>query len=304
MTLPGSLSRASDGSLLLVGGAHVVLDLCQGRKRAAPDSVETFWHNQGRRRAFCDARGIRYQMVVFQDKLVAFAGQVPGQDGIVSPYLRDYAPSGEGVLYPLLTSADFLRTDTHLSARGMARVTRLIVEGVGISDHAAFDTACAERTVVNPALIGDLGVKCDPPESEEAVQFRGLAAGRYGSNRMMVGNDGIIDLALNPSAATDKTLLIFGDSFFRQILPCLTHYFARIVFLRSRYFHDELVSAVAPDVIFAGCAERYLASVELDAARPHALSFPLIHGRPTDPTEDFAALWTLMVDSNRLAGAT
>ncbi len=304
MALPPNLTIATDGSLLLTGGTHEVLAMCTGEKPSSDASVDAFWANHARRQAYCGARDIGYQMVVFPDKLVPYAGRISSTDRIVSPYLRDFAArrAHGGVLYPDVVATDYMRTDTHLSVQGLASVTRQVVEGVGIFDHAMFDAACDACQVVSKEHIGDLGSKCDPPICEEAAQFKGLGRGRYGSNKVSSGNFGIIDMNYNPAALQDQTVLLFGDSFFRQMLKCLTHYYSRIFFLRTRFFHDELVPAIKPDVIFGGCAERYLSEVQPDSERPHALALPLILGRGMDPTPNFAQLWNMLVDSKVLAG--
>ncbi|ODT60532.1 MULTISPECIES: hypothetical protein [Paracoccus] len=108
-------------------------------------------------------------------------------------------------------------------------------------------------------------------------------------------------LVVSPNADNDRTLLIFGDSFFRMLLPDLSRYWRRIVFCRTQFFHAEMVAAVAPDDILVGLAERYFASTRPDAERPHFLAYPLMLGRAMAPDPDFPALWDQLIDRRRLA---
>jgi hypothetical protein len=109
-------------------------------------------------------------------------------------------------------------------------------------------------------------------------------------------------LTESPDSKTDKTLLIFGDSFFRVMLNQLAWGFRRVVFCRSAYFHSELVDAVKPDVIFGGAAERYLADVAPDDVRPHFLAYTLLAGRKMAPEPGFAELFAKFFDQASLTG--
>ncbi|WP_145962812.1 hypothetical protein [Mangrovicoccus ximenensis] len=300
---PPHIALGSDGSLLLVGGRHNVLSLFSGRQDVSSESVRAFRENNQTRREFCIQNKISYRMVVFPDKIVPFAAEVPGGHQISSIYDLHYKHKdlSDDVLYLDVEKKHYAVTDTHFSPVGMAVSTLQTLEGIIPGDLRSFHATCREHLKPEPEFFGDLGVQCMPPISERTHRLKGLARGRYGTNGLVAGNYGIIDLNINEDSVTDKTLLIFGDSFFRQIFPCLTHFFRKIMFLRTRYFHYELVSAVSPDVILCGSAERYLSEVEEDSLRPHFLAAPMLQGRSIQPTERFAELWSEIIDSRELA---
>jgi hypothetical protein len=270
-------------------------------------SVETFWENHARRQAFCAARGIAFSTWVFPDKLSIVANDPAFCDvKIGSVYRRHYlaqAPDPCAVHYLgdiIDKSEDFPKTDTHLSAAGMCKAVLAMARSLGLSGQAEFVARVAETCVEVPDHCGDLGVKLTPARTEQIRVARPLVPHQREMNGIAAGNDGMMDLLHTPTSSTDKTLLVFGDSFFRQNLVYLTFFFRNIVFLRSRYFHDEFVEAVAPDVIFSGLAERYLSSVTSDRARPHFLSYPYVSGRALNPTPMFAELWRRMINGARL----
>ncbi|WP_386260645.1 methyltransferase domain-containing protein [Sulfitobacter aestuariivivens] len=151
---------------------------------------------------------------------------------------------------------------------------------------------------------GDLGRKFTPPVTEPRERLRGaVMRKRIGSNGMKGGNNGILILLESPDALTDKTLLIFGDSFFRQLLHHLCFFYRRVIFCRTRFFHYEMVDAFQPDHIFCGVAERYLSDVLPDDERPHFLAYPLVLGRAIEPDPLFPALWQKFVAPGSLTHA-
>lgn len=171
------------------------------------------------------------------------------------------------VIYPVeelraLDREAFLRIDTHLSDDGSLEVLRILSERLDLEVGSALAHV---QTRINRKVTssGDLGSKLVPEVFQEFLRldpdwtmhlFRGPT----------MFNEGVFDICINKSAPVDKTLLIFGDSFFRLMIPCMSAVFSRIVFLRTRYFHREMVTAIEPDIVLSGNAERYLSSVSND----------------------------------------
>lgn len=270
-------------------------------------SVATFWSTTAARAAICAARGIAFSTWVFPDKLTLFADDPAFAGlGVASLFRRHYlgeGPHAEPVRYlgdVITERSDFQQTDTHLSASGMCKAVLAMAQSLDLPGRDEFAAKAAATWVEDAAHCGDLGVKFDPPISGHARVPQRIVPQRFGSNGVAAGNDGIMDLIEAPKASTDKTLLIFGDSFFRQNLVYLSFFFRRIVFLRTRHFHEEMIDAIAPDVIFCGMAERYLSHTQPDAGRPHFLSYPYVSGRTVEPSALFAVLWSEMIDGRQL----
>lgn len=296
-----------DGDLILTGGNHSVLSLFSAGGHPVDGSTEVFHRNMDTRRATCADLGIPLKTWVFPDKLTLFASDPAFvEHDIGSLYLRhyhrpDHADMGLHYLQDVINDpADFQQTDTHLSAKGMCKAVAAMAAALDLPGREAFVAQAAATWIADDAHCGDLGVKFDPPLTGRAHLPRRVVASQRAHNGLAAGNFGIIELIASPQASTDKTLLIFGDSFFRQNLVYLSYFFRRIVFLRARYFHEEFIAAVRPDVIFCGMAERFLSHVLDDAVRPHFLSYPYVRGCAMTPSEGFAALWSEMIDARLL----
>ena len=76
----------------------------------------------------------------------------------------------------------------------------------------------------------------------------------------------------------NKIVLIFGDSFFRMMLIHLSAIFSRVICLRTRFLHPEMVTLIRPDVIFTGNAERYLSYVSPDTEAQAFALYPHLRG--------------------------
>lgn len=209
------------------------------------------------------------------------------------------------VYYPLDLIDGFderqCRSDTHYSPLGNLYLGAKVAEiMLGIRDDAELSQIHGLSTE-EKGYVGDLGMQCCPHVSETRLrppQPRGI---QTASNGLQAGNYGIIQLVVSPNSKTDRKLLIFGDSFFRSMLSELSRYWRSIVFLRTPFFHHEMVSAAAPDDILCGMAERYFLSTRPDAERPHFLSYPLMLGRGIAPDQGFAELWDNLIDRHALA---
>ena len=101
-------------------------------------------------------------------------------------------------------------------------------------------------------------------------------------------------LAENPEALHDVKLLIFGDSFFRQLIPHLGYFFKNIIFLRTRYFHSDIVKSVSPSIVFSGLAERYLSRCYSDEYANNFFAYPYLKARSIDPSEQFSKMFTAL----------
>ncbi|MDB2407699.1 hypothetical protein N9W17_04140 [Jannaschia sp.] len=307
---PGDVHVGRDGYLFLSGGRHGVFRLFSGEANPTASSPSTFIQNQAARAEACAQDGRAYRMVVFPEKCVTLADRIEGQGELSSLYERHYrdgvdAASGlaDRVIYPLAElagiDAPFDRTDTHLSIAGAEAVARRLVGDLLPDQQEALAAGIADNSKERE-VSGDLGSKFDPPVTELRRVLPRPASQRMASNGIRGGNDGILVLLEAPDSSTDATLLIFGDSFFRAMLPMLGLVWRRIVFCRTRFFHPEMVRAMKPDHVLGGVAERYLSRCEPDAMRPHFLAYPLILGRATDPDPDFPEMWNTFFDREAL----
>ena len=201
MTLPENVYRTKDGALLLTGGGHSTAAYFNGDMKASEASRKNFWENHAARRRWCAQNGIDFRMLVFPDKLAPFAEDMQDHPGIESLYLRDYEPQQNGgqVAYLEMKKSDYLLTDTHLSAQGIKSATKQYLSFLGIMDHTILDEAYRACLTTDENYVGDLGVKCEPNISEKAEILKGIRKGKFATNNVLSGNDGIIDINVNPA---------------------------------------------------------------------------------------------------------
>lgn len=309
--IPEHIAKVGDGELVLTGGRHRVEGLFNGERMVADREVRQFWDNFEQRRAWCTERNIRYAHWVFPDALVLKRDLVPGGDRMSSVFQRTYGGERptEGCFYPLdfvaSDPAHLLKTDTHFSPLCNFRLSGHVLQNsFDWAPGADFALPSETEGVLERAFAGDLGVQCDPHITEEVFRPRPPQGMRMASNGVQAGNDGIFVLVENANALRDETLLIFGDSYFRLLLPYLSYTFRKIAFCRTRFFQYEIVDAFKPSVILSGNAERYLTRVPADADRPHFFTYPLALGRSQQPDAGMAELWGEIVQvPGLLAGA-
>jgi hypothetical protein len=298
-----AILAGAEGHLFLTGGYHDVRDYFTGIRTPTPQSVAAFAQNAAARQQLCARARVDYASIVFPEKLAALSALV---DFPVRSLLRDvYAPATDASalpLYPIRQLAEpkyWKQTDTHLAHGGTLRVLELLLAERFAAEWPGFRAHLRDNIRVH-GFSGDLGRKLTPPQREKTKSYDAPDTVGIESNGVKGANDGVMFIVRNPASVSDRRLLIFGDSFFRMILPQLAYFFRDIVFCRSRFFHAELVDAVAPDTVFVGCAERYLADCVGDDERPHFLAIPLLKGKASSPTPGFAAAFARNVDRARL----
>lgn len=309
MQITEDIYRSGDGYLFLTGGHHQVADYMSGRARPTPASVAAFFANQAARRDWCRAAGIQYSMWIFPDKLHALREQVPELGSLRSLYLSRYREDpGWAEDMPVFYPDDifdrqtrlFTVGDTHYAPRGEIEVTTRILDTVKRGLGAEFRAEALAAMTGRRKQVGDLGKKLPEPLVEKVKCLKAPLRPFQQVKNGIPGNNGTLILIDSPEARIDRTLLIFGDSFFRVMLEHLAWAFRRIVFCRTPFFHYELVRAVRPDVILGGAAERYMADCQPDASRPHFLSYSLLAGRPMKPERGFDELFARYFDQSEL----
>lgn len=298
---PAGITIGKDGYLFLTGGNHDVIKLFTGESPPDERSPNIYANNIINRQRFCSARDITYKSVVFPEKLQALREYHDIE--VESVYEKHYIPALERnsisnqsyPLEPIKNVLGFFKTDTHLNLAGMVAATKSILKDTLISnnDIESYIRAinqCAQRG----AFCGDLGRKFEPKIEETAERGRPCGKQTILNNGMQSGNDGLMILAENPEALHDVKLLIFGDSFFRQLIPHLGYFFKNIIFLRTRYFHSDIVKSVSPSIVFSGLAERYLSRCYSDEYANNFFAYPYLKARSIDPSEQFSKMFTAL----------
>lgn len=293
-----------DGHLFLSRGRHDVFAHATGAARLNPDTLSNFIENIRRRSEYCEMAGVAYRHVIFPDKQTVLRDRLPDVDivGLGVQFTDAVRPApilylAETLRSVVSTGDDevFLRTDTHMTDFGSAVASRVFVDDVfphvGTDNFARIES----RLVREVEFVGDLGGKLDPVRSDVQTTLDPDWALVVHTNRYLAGNDGIIDILLSPESVTPRRLVIFGDSFARKCLTPLSMYFREILFLRSRYFHPEIIDQIAPDVVMTQNVERYLVNVPRDRDRPNALLYPQLGGNAYEPPKEFVQVLDAML---------
>jgi hypothetical protein len=288
-----------DNMLFLSAGKHGILEYFGGNKVVAKISQRNFFLNLKRRKDYCTKKNIQYSNIIFPDKI--FINQAYHDKAVKSLYHTQYRQSHYArkdayniYLGDSLETKEniFFRTDTHFSLHGNMETIKIILKSHFPEKFEAYSQYILGNTAIKEAYIGDLGKKLEPNISEKTRVYKSKKANLLiEDNGLATGNDGSIYLYKNDKALSDETLLIFGDSFFRALLPHLAFFYKRIFFCRTRFFHKEVLELVNPDTVFTGMAERYLSQVHLDQDAPYFFTYPLLKNKIQAPTAHFSVLF-------------
>lgn len=296
--IEGDVLLTRDDIAFLIGGNHSVLKLVTGKMKPKPESLDAFRDNIRARHALARSIDVPYLHVIFPDKQSVLSEAFPFSPlhRLGDTYMEHVEPDlRPAVLWPAddlkqEATSPFLPLDTHMTDRGSLAVLGMMLKKVGIKED---DTLARidGRIIRERRLNGDLGRKFTPPLSHDCVQLDPdwksevyRSPGGY--------NDGMIDILFNKDAPQKKTVLLFGDSFFRMMLMHLSAVFSTVICLRTRFLHREMVTLIQPDVVFTGNAERYLSNVTPDTEANAFMLYPHLRGDADFKIDgDFLAAW-------------
>ena len=307
----GDVLVGKNGELYLAGGNHSILKYAEGAKLPALN-LSNLAANIAYRKEISAKHGARFAHIIAPEKYMVFRDSFP----IEAPgsMAQQFFEAGHtGAIYPVQLLSDpgigrtYAKTDTHWTPAALAAISRLIASVAEIGAATANEVDQRIRAAIKTTdeiFYGDLGRKLTPQVGEarpvlsvsaDVERFENGVAHDFASPV----NDGRLILIESRSAATEKTLLIFGDSYLFHALDYLPFYFKRIVFLRTRFLHEEIVSMVRPAVVISQMAERYLTRVDLDTRAPPFFFVPHLLGRTPQMTAQAAKAFALAFSSGR-----
>lgn len=247
--------------LFLYNGEQRQFDYLLGEKEVDSESIINFISNIKERKEYCKKNSIKYKHVIFPSKPVIKQSYIPDAfSKIESLYLKSYSKNIENlddIFYPIeeLKTIDyqystFHKYNTHNSDIGYLEIINKLLDSISIESIPLEKFSLVEKEVG-----GDLMnmIKDSMKHKEQFLNYQGSFHYSIGNRTFLPGNTNDVQIMHNPGALSNKRLLIFGDSFFKDIL-----------FIRSTFFHQDVVESFVPDVIFTGNAERYLSHVESD----------------------------------------
>lgn len=278
--------------LFLAQGGHRCLDYALGRLSVREEIIEGFWSNVFSRKALCEDIRAKYVHLIVPDKHSVLTEEFPFEQtqNLTDVYLR------KNTLRPFVFDGrdalkndpkTYLRTDTHLTDFGSVTLA------LALSNHLKFQVpqSLADKMLNSFAEMrihtGDLGNKFSPQISslESFTDFHGKSVWLH--NGVAGPNNGIIDIRVNLNAINNERVLVFGDSFGREIARFLTLLTKHVMFIRTPFFHKEIAKAFQADVVITQNAERYLENCQIDDSRDFILLSPLLRAAQYLPSAAF-----------------
>lgn len=269
-----------DGWVFLSGGSNSVVDQFTGELQMDDDWLTSWQLVFERRRKDLAELSIPSAFLVVPDKLAvyeeAFPEPLPRRGP--RPIERLLADPALPILYPLdalrAVSDDrpaFLRPDSHVSLRGNAVLFDAVRDVIAPS--ASVDI---ERWPVTEYLAsGDLGSRYDPQivaACETVGDLGGAEITEDNHDRMSAvgGHIGTRRVYANPTAADQRTVVLFGDSFgfgtahYQGLAWFLAQVFREVHFVWVPFGWDrDYTERVGADVVVFEGAERFLARIPL-----------------------------------------
>ncbi len=293
-TLENSVLVGNDGYLFLAEGHHHVLDIVTGNIEIADVSFDAFRDNISRRIAWAEANNAQFLHLIVPDK----QSIAPELWPLSSPlklgeeYIKRSSALADFIFYPIQQLSEhrdriISRVDTHLREYGSILLASLLVEKFSGADQGNIFSELTRHIVRGGQIDGDLGSKLTPPVSDHSELLNYQIPGVEFCNNIEGANNGGIDLRFNPEAIYNKRLIIFGDSFGRDISRFLQFWYSEVFFFRTGYFHEEIAELCKPDILITENIERYMNDCAFNDEHPQFLLYPLMHGREYAPSEKF-----------------
>jgi hypothetical protein len=295
-----------DGILFLSGGSHTVFDIVMGLKPIPSQCFTVFAENLAARAAWARQHDAKYLHVIFPDKQSIIPEQWP--DGVPLRMGEEFVkrtPGGDQLIfYPVALlephKADVIsKVDTHINGYGSILIAAELVRRLTGEAQDEIAARLVGTLVMGEPKGGDLGSKLDPPVMGRDLVSSARSPGKWVSNEIQGGNNGLVDLRLNAHAPYDKRVVFFGDSFGRDVCRFLQFWFREVIFLRSGYFHPEVADLCPPDYLVTENVERYLDNCLPDAGRPNFFMYPFLNRLDYAPSQEFAAAFSALLSGNQ-----
>jgi hypothetical protein len=308
--MPGTLENGvlfgEAGHLFLADGGHAVLDFVTGRRQITAESVAIFAGNILSRWRVCAAVGVPFVHVIFPDKQSVLVEQFPYPDPIClgERYLAARPEIAPHIIYPraelrAIGDGSFQKTDTHLTDLGTVVVTKAVLDYLFKKSHVEETKNIISGIKASQDWIGDLGGRFEPKLKETRLFYNERGSLMWFHNSLTGGNNGIVDILLNKNFVYNKRVLIFGDSFGRELARFMGFFVKEVIFLRTPYFHQEMFEQIAPDIVISDNVERYLSSCMADEARPAFMLYPYLGSGVYAPSKEFAEAFSALLSFPR-----
>lgn len=260
------------------------LEIGEGMHYLSEEELENLKINQLSIQQSLKNQGIDYVLVLIPSKASVYPEKIKGGDFTVGSTLIDQASAylEEATTIPVINlkpelldekerRSVYFRNDTHWNETGAYIGYEIIINR--LNDLGFVDTEPIKITMksdirLNPDLSVIMGYNdLFSPELVDYVVFGDQQAKPISSDsdtkqmKVILENLNIPDGHYSFSNDTaDKSILIFGDSFFEnwRIPEMFAENFARTDFIRTYTFSEDFVNDVKPDLVIVEVTERYI----------------------------------------------
>lgn len=285
-----------EGQLFLFNGGHHVHDYHTGKKRPTQESVSTAIRNIESRLSHCVKHNVEFLHVIFPNKQIALQELYPDEiTSVIDLFFSPNTPVDS--LLDMRTCLErigpsaWLKTDTHLTRKAETVCSVEIANSLLKDDLSNHMEQMLQASFIRQSrgdlsiMMGDDGIDI----TEEEILYATPWIHHYFHNKIPGGNNGLINIFVNPNAVADSRLLFFGDSFGRGCASCLSFFFSHVMFCRTPFLHYEIADLYKPDYLVTQSIERYLPSSISDSSRPLFLLYPALgkHGNTLEGDKKF-----------------
>ncbi|MFZ4483939.1 MAG: methyltransferase domain-containing protein [Chthoniobacterales bacterium] len=193
----------------------------------------------------------------------------------------------------------FRRNDTHLTPLGNFTATKSLLDHLGYAKDFSLD--CFNYGTCRHS--GDLGSKFNPLAYEQVAYTHLSPDVSETMLREPTGScAGLTMLVSNRRGYSEKTALVFGNSFFERyrgwgMMPMFASRFAKVVFKWTHEIDFSLVDEHAPDYVILQTCERFLGKPPVSFREPAEHSRPPLH-LMTDPQCPPTSITKVALDSS------
>lgn len=291
--------------LFLAQGAHRVMDRVLGDIPVPEQAFASFENNIRARRRRCDELKKRYFHIVFPDKQTVLVDEWPlAPPQSLSRRFESRIGSLDDKIIYLHKSFEnksdlYKRTDTHMTDKGTIIAASRLLDALRLEGAGPIVEGLLNNLGLSRNHVGDLGSKLEPVMATEELFFNGALKAKYFSNSITGGNNGVVDIHIAAEPVAKERVLLFGDSFGRDLCRFLGALFSEVVFLRTQFFHEELVGMIDPDLVITQNIERYMHHVVYDEQRESFFMFPYFNNAEYNPGPEFAKAFSAMLSFPR-----
>jgi capsular polysaccharide biosynthesis protein len=297
--IPGTCENGvlvgNNGHLFLAGDYADSFDPGKNAIEIAESSYDAFKVNIERRIGWAGRNQARFLHLIVPDKPSIIPEEWPGSTPpkLGAHYIERFPELADHILYPIEALSKereqaISRVDTHLRDYGSILMASMLVEKLTGSSQADAFNELIGRLKQDGTFFGDLGGSLTPPISDSAVWLDSQDPGQTFLDENDDGSNGGADLRFNPDPIYNARVILFGDSFGREIARMLQFWYSEVLFFRSVYFHEEIADLCKPDILITENVDRYMGFCSSDEERPNFLLYPRLQSAAHVSSPEFS----------------